>query len=114
MRASDFLDATQVWRGERLTPGQGLAWPRRDAVDDAGHALAGVPEALRRACAELALTALSEDLLPDERRGGRVLSESVGPVETTYAEGAPAGTVRRMAEGLLRGLVRGGNALVRA
>ncbi len=114
VKASDCLDAVYRFRGARLRESQALAWPRVGAADDGGTALAGVPEAVRRACVELALRALAEELLPDERRGGQVLSESLGPISATYAPGAPAGTVRRLVDGLLRQMVRGGRDVVRA
>lgn len=113
-KASDCLDALYRFRGERLHEAQALAWPRVGAADDGGTVLSGVPKAVRRACAELALRALSEELLPDERRGGHVLAESVGPISATYAPGAPAGTVRRLVDGLLREVVRTGHDVVRA
>jgi hypothetical protein len=114
IQASDALDATYSFRGHRLTAAQALAWPRCCAEDNSGRLITGVPEAVRRACAELAWRALGGELLPDEARGGQVVSETVGPISTTYAGGAPAGTVRRLVDGLLRELVRGGLDVVRA
>lgn len=114
VKASDCLDAVYAFRGERLKAEQALAWPRAGAEDNAGVLLTGVPAVVRRACAELALRALSEELLPDLARGGRVRGESVGPVSVSYFDGAPAGTVRRLVDGLLRGVVRAGCDLARA
>lgn len=113
VKASDCLDAVYRFRGERRHATQALAWPRLGAEDNVGVCLSGVPDAVRRACAELALKALSEELLPDERRGGRVISESLGPLSATYSPHAPAGTVRRLADGLLREVVRSGLDVVR-
>lgn len=114
IKATDCLDAGRAFRGHPETQEQALAWPRCCAEDDSGRIISGVPEAVRRACAELAWRALTEDLLPDEARGGRVTSESLGPISTTYANDAPTGTVRRLVDGLLRGVVRGGRDVVRA
>lgn len=114
IKATDYLDAVYDFRGDRERSEQALAWPRFCAEDDAGRRMAGVPDAVRRACAELALRALTEDLLPDEARGGRVTSETLGPISTTYDADAPAGTLRRLVDGLLRGVVRGGRDVVRA
>lgn len=114
VKATDCLDAVYDFRGEPERLEQALAWPRYCAEDDAGRRLVGVPEMVRRACAELALRALSEDLLPDEARGGRVVSESLGPISATYAEGAPVGTLRRLVDGMLRGVLRSGHDVVRA
>ena len=114
IKATDCLDAAHAFRGHPETQGQALAWPRCCAEDDSGRGISGVPDTVRRACVELARRALTEDLLPDEARGGRVTSESLGPISTTYADDAPTGTVRRMVDGLLRGVVRGGRDVVRA
>ncbi len=114
VRATDYLDAGHAFRGVRASQTQALAWPRLGAEDDAGRAIAGVPEAVRRACAELALRALAGDLLPDAPRGGGVKSESVGPLSVTYADGAPAGTVRAAVDRLLRPVVRAGSDVMRA
>ncbi len=114
VKASDCLDAGYAFRGERLRPDQALSWPRSGAEDEAGASLSGVPEPVKRACAELALRALSEELMPDAARGGLIKSESVGPVSTSYFEGAPGGTRRRLVDGILRGVTRAGNDLARA
>lgn len=114
IKATDCLDANYSFRGHRETRTQALAWPRCCAEDESGRVISGVPDAVRRACAELALRALTEDLMPDEARGGQVVSESLGPISTTYAPDAPAGTVRRLVDGILRGVVQGGRDVVRA
>lgn len=114
VRATDYLDAGYAFRGVRASQTQALAWPRLAAEDDAGRAIAGVPEAVRRACIELALRALDGELLPDAPRGGRVKSESLGPLSVTYADGAPAGTARAAIDRLLRPVLRGGNDVTRA
>lgn len=114
VRATDHLDRAFRWRGERRSAEQALAWPRDGAAGDDGRLLNNVPAALRRACAELALRALAADLAPDRPRDGRVQSESVGPVSTTWAPGAPGGTRRPAIEGSLRECVRGGHDLARA
>ena len=50
-------------------------------------------------------------LMPDLDRGGKVISETVGPISTTYSSGAPAGTKYEMIENLLRGCLNGGGTL---
>lgn len=114
IKATDCLDAAHSFRGHRVTQHQALAWPRCCAEDDSCRLILGVPEPVRRACAELAWRGLTEELLPDEARGGRVTSESLGPISTTYASDAPVGTVRRQVDGLLRGVTRSGHDVVRA
>ncbi|MBY0430329.1 MAG: hypothetical protein K2Q10_03955 [Rhodospirillales bacterium] len=112
VRATDTLDWSYGWRG--APAGGALSWPRTGAADDTGRALVGVPEAVRRACAELALRALSGELRPDLPRGGRITHESAGPISVSYAAEAPAETVRPAVEALLRPLLRCGNHMVRA
>lgn len=114
IRATDCLNAAWHYRGSVLNDVQALAWPRQGVEDDTGRTILGVPEAIKRACAELALKALTEELLPDQPRGGLIESESLGPMSMRYAAGAPAGTTRRLVEGLLRGLLRSGIDLARA
>ena len=46
--------------------------------------------------------------MPDLDRGGKVISETVGPISTTYSSGAPAGTRFEMIESILRGCLNGG------
>lgn len=113
VRATDHLDRSYRFRGEKLTEGQALAWPRGGVEDAAGRAVTGVPPAIRRGCAELALRALAEDLDPDQPRGGRVQSETVGPISTTYFPGAPTANGRPAVDRLLRQLT-GAAELARA
>ncbi|MBW7852211.1 MAG: hypothetical protein H3C38_17085 [Rhodospirillales bacterium] len=107
IRATDHLDRVHRYRGEPLSAGQALAWPRTGVEDRTGRAVTGVPAGIRRACAELALRALAEDLDPDLPHGGRVKSETVGPISTTYFDGAPGGKTRPAVSGLLGGLTAG-------
>ena len=65
------------WCGERLTDTQALDWPRDEQ---------GVPEAVKRANAELAVRASAGVLLADQ--GAQVKQETVGPISVTYADGA--------------------------
>jgi hypothetical protein len=77
-------------------------------VDPDGYEVAGVPRAVAHATAEAALLVVSgQELAPPQERAGRVKREKVGPIETEYADGAPAGTNYPAISGLLRGLVRG-------
>jgi hypothetical protein len=79
-----------------LTPStskQSTAWPRQGVVDFNGNTVNGIPEAVRRACAELAIRVLNGvSLQPDYSSGiaagGGVVSsvtKKVGPLETVTA-----------------------------
>lgn len=76
---ADYMGAVYGlrWCGARLTTTQALDWPR-DAE--------GVPAAVVRANAELALRASAGALLADQ--GPAVKSETVGPLSVTYMDGA--------------------------
>lgn len=81
--ATDHMEAVygRLWRSERRTDAQGLSWPR--------VGWAGVPVAVRNACAELALRAAAGPLMPDQ--GPAVQSEQVGPLLVAYQDGARQG-----------------------
>jgi len=104
------------FRGRRQGASQALMWPRWDAIDEDGFVIEGVPDAVKYATCEAALRAYQgTDLMPDMERGGQVIQETIGPISTTYAAGAPAGTRYDMIEGLLRPCLSGGGLrLVRA
>jgi len=106
LRATTYIEGHFRWVGRLVDPAQPLAWPRFGARDAEGRPLDGIPDRLKAACAELALIALTEDLAPPVERGGRVLSERVGPVEVSYATDAPPGRSFPAVEALLRSLVR--------
>ena len=86
-KGTDYMEARYRWRGERVSDTQALSWPRSCVyVDGVLLASDAVPEAIRRACAELAVRASAADLAPDV--GAQVKSETVGPISVTYADGA--------------------------
>lgn len=106
-KATAFIDTFGEYRGSRLRAEQALEFPRADLSDRGGHPVTGVPLRVKRAVCDLAFKAMDGDLLEDLERGGRVQSESVGPISTTYAADAPAGVVYQMAEKLLSPYLRG-------
>lgn len=68
IRATDHIDRMfgSLFRGLKVLPTQGLAWPRNGAYDDDGWPLDEVPTLLKKACAEYALRALLYgQLVPD-------------------------------------------------
>ena len=103
---AEFVDSEFRYKGVRLLPGQAREFPRDGLVDWSGHEVTGVPQRVVKANAELAFKAISGPLYEDLDRGGQVVSESVGPISTTYAAGAPVGTVRIFASKLLAQYVR--------
>lgn len=108
MQASAYIDGSYAFRGVIADPGQVLSWPRFDAWDSEGRLVAGIPRRVEHATAELALIALAGDLLPPRERGGKVLKETVGPVEVEYAPDAPPGCSYPIVDLLLKPLLRSG------
>lgn len=112
--ATDYLDATQSWIGNKNSYSQGLQWPRTGAFDQAGMIdipTTVVPPVLMMACADLAARAASgTTLLQDLERGGMIKSQSVAGLSITYMDGAPAGTVYG-AVSMVAGLTRDANSL---
>lgn len=117
--ATQYIDGAYYarWKGSIINVLQARQWPRwgvqlehtrsvSSAQYDGGF-LPGlfpsniIPEQLKQAVCELALRALSGPLAADLKRGGRVASVKVGPIETSYEAGAPAATVYQTVDQLL-------------
>lgn len=106
LQATQFIDVSFDWAGDALTAAQRLEWPR-SGITWRGHAVSGVPQPVRDACAELARRALAEPLMPDVDRSNRIKSESVGPVSVTYADDAPETKAFRVVERMLAPFTKG-------
>lgn len=108
------------WKGVRATAVQALDWPR-GLVERPDYAYAGingyttisgdyyfpsdeVPVEVQRACAEMALRAISTTLAPD--LGAPVTREKVGPIEVEYAEGARQTTRYQAIDNILAPFLR--------
>ena len=94
IRATDYLEATyrEAWLGYRATQTQALSWPRTNVEVDLYPVPANtVPTAVKSATIEMAIRALTENLLADQ--GQRVKREKVDVLEVEYADGSDA-TVR--------------------
>lgn len=119
LRAMDWLEAQPFIGSPAFGPvgGQGwqqLQWPRYGVVlNGCAWNSQEIPPGLIRALCEAALIELSDPgaLAPALERGGMVQSERVDVIETTYASGAPAGTIYTALRQHLRGLVRSGNCI---
>lgn len=104
--ASGYIDTQFRFKGNRKTSAQSLEFPRMNLIDFSGYDIQGIPKRLKDACSELTFKALGSDLYLDQNRGGKVKSESVGPLSVTYADDAPTGTVWQFAWNLLKPYVR--------
>lgn len=110
VKATQWIDGKyrRRWRGIRSTAGQALTWPRSSVYDIDGFNVTGIPARLKYATAEAALLIVQgENLSPALERGGRVVSETVGPISTTYESGAPATTVYSAITDLISDLING-------
>lgn len=80
-KATNYLDASYRYRGERIQFHQRLEWPRIDGTHQ--WRWDWPVRRLKDACAELAMRALSEDLYLDTTDGA-VKQETVGPITIVY------------------------------
>ena len=112
---AQYLDAVygQRWLGQRISLTQSLDWPRSDAEDRDGCAIASnsVPQAIKDAVAEAAIRHIDETsgLVPDIAEPGSIKSESnqVGPIttRTEYMGGRSQIKRFRLIDLLVAGLV---------
>lgn len=102
-RATQYIDVQYAFKGDPQTDTQALAWPRT--------VVTGVPREIVAACCELACK--QGDLWTDVDSAA-VISETIGPLSTTYAQPANGGQVRYAAvDALLKRWVVGGGMSVR-
>lgn len=104
--ATTYIDSRYRYKGMRLRAEQALEFPRESLIDWSGITVTGLPKRVKDACCDLALRALAEPLFTDLDRGGKVRSETIGSISTTYADDAPVGKVFSTADGLLKPYVR--------
>lgn len=110
-KATQYIDGRWGGRfpGAQLTDTQALCWPR-----DPNDWPDVLPKPLIHSCAELALRAAAEDLMPDLDRGGAVQSQSVGPLSVSYFEGAAPGKTYPWVDRLMARLIGSTGTLVRS
>lgn len=110
MKAMDRL-YDENYQGEKVTQTQALPWPRAWVVIE-GWPIPSteIPRQLIQCQCAFAIEAQTTELLPtaDINASGQVVSETVGPLQTVYAN---TGIVRRVpavakADALLRVLIR--------
>lgn len=92
--AYDYINTVRRFKGYiAQNSAQTGAFPREGLTDWDGRTVTGVPQRVVWANFELAWAQLEggEDLYQNLDRGGRVASESVGPISTSYFADAPAG-----------------------
>jgi hypothetical protein len=105
-KAAAYIDTVKRYKGSRISASQALEFPRSGLSDFGGLTITGVPKRVKDASAELAFKAFDTDLHKDLDRGGKVVSESVGPISVTYANDAPVGKMFTSAMRLLEPFFR--------
>lgn len=104
-KAFDYLCNEQRYRfrGSRTTAVQRAPFPRTGCQERNGplYTTDQIPWRVKDAQCLLALVALSGPLESSLDRGGKITSESVGPISTSYAADAPVETVYTGVNGIL-------------
>lgn len=114
IKAADTLNGLD-WHGTRMpwpggTGGRVMAWPRKGVIDSDGYPVAtdAVPQAVADAACWLAgFIYGGGDPQPVLERGGRIQSERVSSLATTFFEDAANRDVYTAVADLLKGLARG-------
>lgn len=104
--AFDYINTIGRYKGAREFQAQRGQFPRLGLVDWDGFTVTGVPGAVTDAHCTLTRAALDGPLYTDLDRGGKITSESIGPLSTSYAYDAPVGKVFRAAMAFLQPFVR--------
>ena len=91
IRATDYLNGLG-WNGKKAAEGRIMAWPRLEALDADGRPIASnaVPPQVKAATCYLAGQIYNGvEAQPVLERGGRIASESVGGLSTSFFDDAP-------------------------
>jgi hypothetical protein len=117
IRATAAIDATYRSRfsGEKVNGrAQALEWPRKNATDASGSNIDSdeVPFEIVEATCEAAVREMATPgaMMPDLERGGQIKALSAGSVSIEYGSNASAQTTFSLIEGILSGLIGGGNS----
>jgi hypothetical protein len=113
-KATDAMLALyrERWKGVRATATQALDWPRLDVVVDTyARAADEVPQEVQKACAILALKAISGDLDPDPTQATK--KKKVASLEVEYYEPAQALRLHKSVTDLLSPFLTGAGMSIR-
>ena len=105
------------WKGSKTVQTQSLDWPRYNVQDEDGLDVPSttIPRRMQRAQCEIAMRiADGDDIFEDQAHGGRVKSEEVDVISTSYFADASTETVFEGVDALLSGLLENENRIVRA
>lgn len=96
---TDYVNTQYVFRGQRLNPKQGTAFPRINVFDPSGIPTEGVPGCVQMCVCELAYRASSNVLVPDpvfddSGRAIKSLHQAVGSLKRTVTFAGPGELVQ--------------------
>lgn len=98
----DYVNSFAKWKSAPVSNDQSGEFPRTDLSDGMGRVTSLVPKRVKDAQCEAAILAGGGiDLFVVAERGGQVQSESVGPISTSYFQGAPPETFFQAIDRLL-------------
>ena len=87
IKATDFIDNIYQWNGKRQFKTQALRFPRVDIRDYEGTEIKGIPTCLKQAVCDASLIANGGELFQTQEANGQVVSEKIGELAFTYANG---------------------------
>jgi len=107
LSASQFIDLSFDWIGNRKTFEQGLSWPRVGAYFD-GFPVLGLPIQVKQAAAETILLGIdSEWSLFAQGLNGDIASEQIGSISVSYFDKKIGAEVKATQFDILNRLLRG-------
>lgn len=113
--ATRYVDKKYQWIGMHSgSPGQPLSWPRLDAYDSDGKIRVGIPQEVKDAVCEMALSHIVDgSTLPSKDRGGQIEQVKAGSVEVKYTSGAPSNRTYPMVDLIVSKLLAGSGATIK-
>ena len=87
IKATDFIDNIYQWNGKREFETQALRFPRVNIFDYEGEEIKGIPTCLKQAVCDASLIANGNELFQTQEANGQVVSEKIGELAFTYANG---------------------------
>jgi len=104
VRAAQYIDVRYSFDGVPMNSEQPMAWPRYIWLDTDNRYVPSdsIPQCVKDAQCEVALLAISGELLPAQDRGGRIASQSVSGVAVSYFADAPSGRTFPLIDAILR------------
>lgn len=102
----DYVNSRYGYTSVPLDNDQAGEFPRVDLSDGMGRIFNVVPNRVKQAQCAAAIAAIDGALFTVADRGGKVKSESVGPISVTYEDGAPVDKTISEVDRLLRPFIK--------